>query len=188
MSMIFAVILSAMEPAAPAVAPAGPEPFEPQGFRDSRSFEINAPRDEVFAAATGDVSPWWDHRFTPDPAELVIEPVFGGRFYERFTDGADDGALHATVIYVDAPEALRLDGPFGLSGRAVTKLVSWRLEEAGDGAATVFHVDIALSGEVDAALAGVVSDVWRHFIGARLTPYVEAGCHREPDVRCGAWD
>ncbi|MBI1264718.1 MAG: hypothetical protein GC187_08285 [Alphaproteobacteria bacterium] len=67
MSMIFAVILSAMEPAAPAVAPAGPEPFEPQGFRDSLSFEINAPRDEVFAAATGDVSPWWDHRFTPDP-------------------------------------------------------------------------------------------------------------------------
>lgn len=184
MSMILALMLAIADPA----APAGPQAFEPQGFRHSLSFEINAPRNEVFAAATGDVSPWWDHRFMPDPAELVIEPVFGGRFYERFTQGSDDGALHATVIYVNAPEALRLEGPFGLSGRAVTKLVSWRLEEADDGAATVFHVDIALSGEVDAALAGLVSDVWRHFIGARLTPYVEAGCHREPEAPCAAWD
>lgn len=123
MSIILALMLAVAEPAA---APAGPEPFEPQGFRHSLSFEINAPRAEVFAAATGDVSRWWDHRFTADPAELVIEPVFGGRFYERFTEGSDDGALHATVIYVNAPQALRLDGPFGLSGRAVTKLVSWR--------------------------------------------------------------
>ncbi|WBQ09247.1 SRPBCC domain-containing protein [Hyphomonadaceae bacterium ML37] len=185
MSIMLALMLSIAEPAE---APSGPETFTPQGFRHSLSFEINAPRDEVFAAATGDVSPWWDHRFTPDPAELVIEPVFGGRFYERFTDDADDGALHATVIYVNAPETLRLDGPFGLSGRAVTKLVSWRLEEADDGAATVFHVDIALSGEVDPAVAGIVSDVWRHFIGARLTPYVEAGCHLAPQERCAAWD
>ncbi len=185
MSVILAATLAMAEPAA---APAGPQAFEPQGFRDSLSFEINAPRDEVFAAATGDVSPWWDHSFTPDPAELVIEPVFGGRFYERFTHGSGDGALHATVIYVNPPQALRLDGPFGLSGRAVTKLVSWRLEEAEDGASTVFHVDISMSGEVDAALAGIVSNVWRHFIGARLTPYVEAGCHREPEAPCGAWD
>lgn len=185
MSMILAAMLAIAQPAE---APAGPEPFELQGFRDSLSFEINAPRAEVFTAATGDVSPWWDHSFTPDPAELVIEPVFGGRFYERFTEGSDDGALHATVIYVNAPETLRLDGPLGLSGRAFTKVVTWRLEEAEDGAATVFHVDIALSGEVDAALAGVVSNVWRHFIGARLTPYVEAGCHLEPDAPCGAWD
>jgi uncharacterized protein YndB with AHSA1/START domain len=184
MSILLAASLLLTEPA----APAGPQAFEPQGFRDSLSFEINAPRAEVFAAATGDVSRWWDHRFTPDPAELVIEPVLGGRFYERFRDGSDDGALHATVIYVNAPQALRLDGPFGLSGRAVTKVVSWRLDEAHEGAATVFHVDIALSGEVDAALAGIVSNVWRHFIAARLTPYVEAGCHLAPQERCGAWD
>lgn len=167
---------------------AAPEPFAPQGFRSQVVVEIAAPREEVFAAATGDVSPWWDHSFAEDPAELVIEPAFGGRFYERLSEGSDDGALHARVIYVDAPQSLRLHGPLGLSGRALDLVTSWTLAEAENGAATVFTVDLAMTGEIDAELAATVNRVWVHFIDGRLKPYVEAGCHHAPDQPCAAFD
>ena len=122
--MLFALMALA---GAVALQDAGVESFEPQGFTASFTVEIDAPPATVFDAATGDVSPWWDHSFALEPAELVIEPRFGGRFYERLREGSDDGALHATVIYVDAPSALRLHGPLGLSGRSVDLVTSWTL-------------------------------------------------------------
>lgn len=166
--------------------PADLEAFTPQGFRTRIVVEIAAPRTEVFEAATGDISPWWDHTFWPDPAELVIEPEFGGRFYERFREGEPSGALHGRVIFVNAPETLRIHGPLGLSGRAVDHVATWTLEETGDH--TRFTVDLAMTGEIDAPLAGVVRGVWEHFIEGRLKPYVEAGCHRTPETSCSAWD
>jgi uncharacterized protein YndB with AHSA1/START domain len=168
---------------------ASPEitPFEPQGFRTRLEVEIAAPREAVFEAATGDVSPWWDHTFSGDPAELVIEPEFGGRFYERFRAGEPSGALHGRVILVDAPQTLRIHGPLGLSGRAVDHVANWTLEEIGDGASTRFTVDLAMTGEIDAELAGVVLGVWTHFIEGRLKPYMEAGCHETPAAPCSAF-
>ncbi|XBQ16280.1 MAG: SRPBCC domain-containing protein [Oceanicaulis sp.] len=183
--MIAALILAAAQAAEP--APAELQSFTPQGFRTRIEVEIAAPREEVFEAATGDVTGWWDHSFALDPAEMVIEPVFGGRFYERLEAGSDDGALHARVIYVDAPGVLRLHGPLGLSGRAVDIVTSWTLTEAEDGAATAFTVDLAMTGEIDAELAGIVRQVWVHFIEGRLKPYVEAGCHTAPDDPCAAF-
>ena len=53
--------------------PALLESFEVQGFNTTITVEIDAPRDVVFEAATGDVTGWWDHSFWPDPAEMVIE-------------------------------------------------------------------------------------------------------------------
>lgn len=161
--------------------------FEPQGFVTSVTVEIGAPVADVFDAATGDVTGWWDHSFWENPAEMVIEPRFDGRFYERFEAGSENGSLHARVIFVNAPTELRLHGPLGLSGRAVDLVSSWRLEEAGEGDATRFTVELHMSGEIDAELAGVVRSVWQHFIGARLKPYVEAGCHLTPDAPCEAF-
>jgi hypothetical protein len=185
--MILATVLSAaaLAQAAEARPGAGPRGFTPLGYRTSFTIEIDASREEVFGAATGDVTGWWDHSFAENPAELVIEPAFGGQFYERFREGSDDGALHATVIYVSRPSALRMQGPLGLSGYAFDMVTSWMLEDR-DGA-TAFTVELAMSGEVDAEVAGVVEGVWRHFIEARLKPYVEAGCHRAPREPCGAF-
>ncbi|WP_203292926.1 SRPBCC family protein [Maricaulis parjimensis] len=163
------------------------EPFEVQGFNASITVEIDAPRETVFDAATGDVTGWWDHSFWPDPAEMVIEPEIGGRFYERFQDGSDNGTLHARVIFVRAPEQLRLHGPLGLSGRAVDLVSSWTLSEGDTPDTTVFRIDLAMMGDVDAELAGVVRQVWVHFIEGRLKPYVEAGCHERPDMPCSAF-
>mgnify|MGYP003664954223 CR=1 FL=1 len=181
--MLFALMALA---GAVALQDAGVASFEPQGFTASFTVEIDAPPATVFDAATGDVSPWWDHSFALEPAELVIEPRFGGRFYERLREGSDDGALHATVIYVDAPSALRLHGPLGLSGRSVDLVTSWTLRPQDDG--TRFQVDLAMQGQIDAELAAVVLATWQHFIGGRLKPWIEAGCHREPQSPCAAWD
>ncbi|WP_417489609.1 SRPBCC family protein [Maricaulis sp.] len=181
--MLFAILVLT---GAVALQEAGVEAFEPQGFTASFTIEIDAPPATVFDAATGDISPWWDHSFALDPAELVIEPHFGGRFYERLRDGSDDGAVHATVIYVDAPTALRLHGPLGLSGRSIDLVTSWTLTPAGDG--TQFQVDLAMQGQIDADLAAVVLATWRHFIGGRLKPWIETGCHIEPQAPCAAWD
>jgi len=182
--MLFALglafVLQSAEPAPEIQA------FTPQGFRTRIVVEIEAPREAVFEAATGDVSPWWDHTFWPGPAELVIEPEFGGRFYERFREGEPSGALHGRVIFVNAPETLRIHGPLGLSGRAVDHVATWTLE--ADGEATRFTVDLAMTGEIDAELAGIVRGVWTHFIAGRLKPYVEAGCHQAPSAPCAAWD
>tara|TARA_R110002073_G_scaffold238408_2_gene399410 strand:- start:2152 stop:2703 length:552 start_codon:yes stop_codon:yes gene_type:complete len=181
--MLFAILVMA---GAVTLQEAGVEAFDPHGFTASFTVEIDAPPAVVFDAATGDISPWWDHSFALDPVELVIEPHFGGRFYERLRDGSDDGALHATVIYVDAPTALRLHGPLGLSGRSIDLVTSWTLTPAGDG--TQFQVDLAMQGQLDAELAAVVLATWQHFIGGRLKPWIEAGCHVEPQAPCAAWD
>jgi hypothetical protein len=176
--------------AAALLAQSSPEltPFEAQGFRTQIVVDISAPRDEVFDAATGDVSPWWDHTFWPGPAELVIEPEVGGLFYERFEAGAPDGVVHARVIFVRAPEQLRLDGPLGLSGRAVHLVSSWTLEEGASPNETVFTVDLAMTGELDEELAGIVRSVWVHFIEGRLKPFMEADCHLTPETPCAAFE
>ncbi len=61
--MLFALglafVLQSAEPAPEIQA------FTPQGFRTRIVVEIEAPREAVFEAATGDVSPWWDHTFWP---------------------------------------------------------------------------------------------------------------------------
>ena len=167
--------------------PALLEPFEVQGFNTTITVEIDAPRDVVFEAATGDVTGWWDHSFWPDPAEMVIEPQIGGRFYERFETGSDNGTLHARVIFVRAPEQLRLHGPLGLSGRAVDLVTSWTLTEGETPDTTLVRIDLAMMGDIDAELADVVRSVWVHFIEARLKTYVEAGCHLEPEQACAAF-
>ena len=181
--MIFlaALALQSAEPAPDIAA------FDVNGFRTRIEVSIAAPREEVFAAATGDVSPWWDDTFWPErPAELVIEPIFGGVFYERFEEGSDNGVIHAEITGVMAPQMLRMDGPLGLAGRGYQLVTTWTLEEAEAGAATQFAVDLAMIGEVDADLAAIVRSVWVHFIEARLKVYVEAGCHQTPQAPCPA--
>jgi len=162
------------------------QPFEVQGFRTTQTITIEAPRDEVWEAATGEVSYWWDHTWSGNPAELVIEPRAGGHFYERFEPGGADGMIHADIIFVDAPSTLRMDGPLGLIERSYDLLISWSLEEV-DADTTGFTVDLAMHGEIDAELAGIVHGVWTHFIAGRLKTYVEGGCHHAPEEPCAAF-
>lgn len=158
-------------------------PAERRAFTISQRFEISAPPKVVFRAATGNILPWWDHTFSQKPYSLVLEAKPGGRFWERF-DSRNSGAQHAKVIYVQAPNVLRMEGPLGLSGKAVTMVTTYDLEAIPTG--TALTVTVNAAGQLAEADEQLVGNVWRHFIAERLKPYVETGCYRRPSRPCAA--
>src|SRR5512139_3819440 len=83
--------------AIPAFAP--PPPAQaPLPFSFHLSVMLPGTAEEIFDAATGDISGWWDHTFSQRPKALILEPKVGGHFLELFDDQGN-GAQHAEVIY-----------------------------------------------------------------------------------------
>jgi hypothetical protein len=108
-----------------------------------------------------DVNAWWDHRFSENPAKFFIEPRAGGGFWELF-DEQGNGVRHATVIYVQRPHTLRLEGPLGLSGNAVQMVFTLQFSPVAD--STAVHLDVHAAGEVRPEWPAGVKQVWRHFM------------------------
>lgn len=131
--------------------------------------------EQIFNAATGDISGWWDHSFSETPKKLFIEAKPGGGFWEIFDDEGN-GALHATVIYCEKPKMIKFDGPFGLSGRAVQIVTTYEFSESGNDS-TLMKVSVHGSGELEPDLPALVEKVWEHFIFERFKPYIESGKH-----------
>ena len=131
--------------------------------------------EQIFDAATGDISGWWDHSFSENPKKFYIDPKPGGGFYEIFDDEGN-GALHATVIYAQRPNLIRFDGPLGLSGRAVQIVTTYEFNYVGSDS-TLMKVSVHGSGEMEEGMPEIVENVWHHFIYDRFKPYIEAGKH-----------
>lgn len=125
---------------------------------------------QIFDAATGDISGWWDHSFSRNPKRFYIEAKPGGGFYEIFDDEGN-GVLHATVIYSKRPEMIRFDGPLGLSGRAVQIVTTYEFSKTGEDS-TLMKVSVHGSGEMEEEMPAIVESVWEHFIFERFKPYV----------------
>ena len=125
----------------------------------------------IYDAITGDISGWWDHKFSENPAKFYIDPKPGGGFYEIF-DESGDGVLHATVIYAQRGKILRLDGPLGLSGKAITVVYTLSFEPAGADS-TALALEVHGSGEFEQNVPGLVEGVWKHFLFDRFKPFVE---------------
>lgn len=117
-----------------------------------------------------EVDEWWDHRFSEDPLEFIIDPTPGGGFYEIF-DESGDGIRHATVIAVRRGALLRLRGPLGMTGFALDGVYSLSFREAGSG--TLVHLDARGAGELEEGWAAAIQRVWHHFLVERFKPYVE---------------
>lgn len=130
---------------------------------------------QIFDAATGDISGWWDHSFSENPKKFFIEAKPGGGFYEIFDDEGN-GVLHATVIYSKRPEMIRFDGPLGLSGKAVQIVTTYEFSEVGKDS-TLMKVSVHGSGELEEGLPAIVEKVWEHFIFERFEPYIKSGKH-----------
>jgi len=130
---------------------------------------------EIYEAATGDISGWWDHSVSENPAEFYIEPLPGGGFWEFFDDNGN-GVLHATVIAADRGKLLRFDGPLGLAGIAIQLVTTYTFEASGTDS-TIMKISVHGAGEVDDATPAIVEKVWEHFIFERFKPYVESGGH-----------
>jgi hypothetical protein len=150
------------------------KPFQPLGFSIEDSVVLPVDPPTAFDLATGDVRPWWDHSFSEQPRALTIEPQPGGRFYETFDDEGN-GCIHATVTYVHRGKTLRMEGPFGLAGKAAQMVVTWQFQAEEGGQSTRLTWTVNASGQLDEGLDKVVAQVWRHFLVERLKPYVESG-------------
>ena len=131
--------------------------------------------EQIFDAATGDISGWWDHSFSEKPKKFFIEAKPGGGFLEIF-DEEGNGVLHATVIYSQRGKMIRFDGPLGLSGRAVQIVTTYEFSESGKDS-TLMKVSVHGSGEMEEGMPAIVEKVWEHFIFERFKPYIESGKH-----------
>jgi hypothetical protein len=129
--------------------------------------------EQIFDAATGDISGWWDHSFSENPKKFFIEAKPGGGFYEIFDDEGN-GVLHATVIFSQRGKMIRFDGPLGLTGRAVQVVTTYEFSEVGKDS-TLMKVSVHGSGEMEEGMPAIVEKVWEHFIFERFKPYIESG-------------
>lgn len=127
----------------------------------------------LYDAITGDISPWWDHTFSEKPYKLYIEAKPGGGFYEIFAPNGD-GVKHADVIYAHRGKLLRLDGPLGLSGKAIQLVSTYRFTPIGNDS-TLFQLEVHGAGELTEDTPNTVEKVWEHFIFKRFVPYIESG-------------
>ncbi len=91
----------------------------------------------------------------------------------RYLTKPGNGALHATVIYAKRGEMLRMEGPLGLSGQALTLVCTYTLKPSGsDGTQLTLNVNGA--GEYSPETPEMVRQVWEHFLWERFKPYIEA--------------
>jgi len=167
-----AVCAALLAVAVAASAGAQEVPYGAFAFQDSVRVPGSA---EAAFDAFVNVNAWWDHRFSESPARFYIEPRAGGGFWELF-DAKGNGVRHATVIYVQRPEILRMEGPLGLSGNAIQVVFTLSFTPVMDSAAvaldsTTVHLDLHAAGEVQPGWPGIVRQVWRHFL-ERYQAYV----------------
>ncbi|MCT4587892.1 MAG: hypothetical protein N4A71_08735 [Carboxylicivirga sp.] len=125
---------------------------------------------KVYDHLTGDISAWWDHTFSNNPSKLYIEAKPGGGFYEIF-DESGDGVRHAVVTGAHRGKMLRMEGPLGLAGHALTLVTTYHLSEQND--STILKVEVHGSGEFNKEWPEVIENVWNHFIIEQFKPYYE---------------
>lgn len=141
-------------------------------FSFTKEVKLPGIPEDIFEAATGDISGWWDHSVSENLVEFYIEPLPGGGFWEFFDDDGN-GALHATVIAADRGKLLRFDGPLGLAGIAIQLVTTYTFEASGTDS-TFMKISVHGAGEVHGDTPAIVEKVWEHFIFERFKPYVES--------------
>lgn len=139
-------------------------------FQFEMNFDYPGDPGFVYDHLTGDISAWWDHSFSQHPYKLYIEPKPGGGFYEIF-DESGDGARHASVILARRGEMLRMEGPLGLSGTALTLICTYSLQSSGEDG-TLLTLQVNGSGEFAKETPEVVRQVWEHFLWEQFRPYI----------------
>ncbi len=138
--------------------------------------QIKAPPARVWKALTEEIQAWWPAKFYVGSAPLrfTLEPKVGGRVYEDWGGGGDEGALWSTVTAVRVNELLQwsadLPPDYGGPARSIT---SFRLKGAGD--ATRLHFRDTLFGELSAEIGGQLEQGWGFLLAHCFQPYVEEG-------------
>ncbi|MBU1921045.1 hypothetical protein KKG66_09375 [bacterium] len=149
---------------------------EVTGYVSIHELKLLGSPEVIYDAMTGEIGGWWDHNFSGHPVSFRIEPKPGGGFYEIF-DETGNGVKHGTVIYADRGKRLTFEGPLGLNGLALHLVATYNYTAEGD--STLLNVTINYSGQISKENAGVIDQVWHHFLFDGLKPYIEAGKHLE---------
>jgi uncharacterized protein YndB with AHSA1/START domain len=149
---------------------------ERAGFTTRTSLVIDAPRLEVWRAATDRLQDWWldDHSITGSAANLRLEAVPQGCLCERLPDGG--GVVHLTVTFVSPGVMLRLTGtlgPLGLLGTSGNLV--WEFEDADAGTRVTWTY--VVGGYAPEGLAGMAPAVDRMLASQlqELKEFVEQG-------------
>jgi hypothetical protein len=158
---------AAQQPDAPAAAQ---QTLTVSAFAVEHAVTVPGTPAEAFDAITGDLLPWWDHRFSENPVRLYLEPRPGGCFCEVF-DAEGNGARHATVTFVQRGRKLIFEGALGLTGNALHMAHTYEFAAHGD--STRVTVRVRAVGEMQPGWAAAVNGVWRHFLVERFKPWYE---------------
>jgi len=136
------------------------------GFTTRASVVVDAPRAEVYLAATDRLQAWWldDHTVSGNAANLRLEAVPQGCLCERLRNGG--GVVHLTVTFVSPGVMLRLTGALGPLGLLGTNgNLVWEFEDAGAGTRVTWTY--AVGGYAPEGLGGLAPAVDR-MLGAQL--------------------
>jgi len=140
-------------------------------FSFSNELHFKGTPDFIYDHLTGDISAWWDHSFSKKPYKIFIEARPGGGFYEYF-DSLGNGAKHAEVIYAQRGKKLRIEGPLGLSGKALQIVTTYNLEPIGADS-TQLILEVNGNGAFENDVPAIVEQVWKHFLEDQFKPYIE---------------
>jgi uncharacterized protein YndB with AHSA1/START domain len=148
-----------------------PEPFHVAEIEFS--FAVLAPIARVWQVLTQESKHWWPADFATSPKTkgFLIQPKLGGFAFEDFGDGT--GFVWYTVIGVDAPNKLMLQGLLTAAfGGPATTIVEIELEAAGD-AATTFHLSDTIFGRIKSEKADLTEQGWRQIFEIGFKSYIE---------------
>src|SRR5579884_1523365 len=121
-------------------------------MRVEMEVRIEASAERVWKALTNDLAAWWGAPYLigePDQVKTIaIEPAVGGRVYETWVDGTQQGGLWGIVTRILPQRQLEITGSIGMSG-PVHGVVIYDLEPAGSGGqATVVKLSHRAIGEI----------------------------------------
>jgi len=67
---------------------------------------------------------------------------------------------------------LRMEGPLGLSGQALTLVCTYTLKDT-EGDQTLLTLNVNGAGEFSDETPEIVRQVWEHFLWEQFKPYIE---------------
>ncbi|XOV84434.1 MAG: ATPase [bacterium] len=93
---------------------------------------------------------WWhsDHTYSGDSENMSIDVQAGGLWREDWDKGS---VAHGRVLFVQAPELLRLDAPFGPL-QALSVHSTWTIRIMPEGAGSVVTFEVVANGTVQSKL------------------------------------
>ncbi len=141
-------------------------------FRDVQietEIYVQASAQQCFDAMTKNYNDWFPHRFKPG-STVYSDSHVGGTNGERFENGG--GAIHATVLYVDAPHALTFGGA-GAMLDGCNVFNTYKFVESGEG--TIVKRRMHLWGIVGEEHETMLRDGTRALFESAFKNFVELG-------------